>query len=132
MGCYAATTRNCSSSQFSSRRYDDNLIAKKVGKVQAFGKSGRVKSASFCIPLRLTGSTAVVLLAQPAVGACSVERRWLLLAVTRGGAGVRKERPWTECCHLPCLVAKSDPVRLSETLPLDRHLKDIDFILKVL
>lgn len=48
------------------------------------------------------------------------------------GAGVRKKQPGTEFCSLSSFRDKGDPVRLSETLPPDRYMKDIDFILKVL
>lgn len=51
---------------------------------------------------------------------------------TGRGAGVRKKQPGAEFCSLSSLRAKGDPVRLSETLPPDRYMKDIDFILKVL
>lgn len=48
------------------------------------------------------------------------------------GRGREKEPPGTEHCGLSSLRAKGDPGRLSETLPPDRHMKKIDFILKVL
>lgn len=65
------------------------------------------------------------------------EGRWLLKAETetcraRLDVGGAQKEPSTECCSLSSLRAKGAPVRLSETLPPDRCMKNIDFILKVL
>lgn len=48
--------------------------------------------------------------------------------VQRGSA----EKGPTEGCTLSRLGAKGDPMRLSETLPPDRCVKNIGFIFKVL
>lgn len=60
------------------------------------------------------------------------------MATTRGASRRRRSRREDErpgqiaACGSASLRAEGDPGRLSETLPPDRYLKDIDFALKVL
>lgn len=59
------------------------------------------------------------------------------MAMTRGAGRRRspREDEWpgqNAACGSASLRAEGDPGRLSESLPPDRHLKDIDFALKVL